>query len=334
LSGTAPDITYTPDKDYDGFDSFRFTTSDGTADSDVATVSIRVTGVNDPPAVDAQTNIITKVNDDIRITLIATDIDSDTVSFSIDSAPEHGTLSRPMTTAPNVAIATYTPNPNYSGQDTFTFTVNDGSEDNGVSNIGRVTILVGSPANISDESISDNNIDESSELPSTSEESGNQAGITENGETGTALTGTTDNNDGGDPSNISRGDLLDIIPPSLLVPSRSIIIDASTLIGATVNYESSANDNVDGQITPHCYPRSGLMFPIGESVVKCTATDKAGNTSERAFGVIVKPFKFDGSSLLPISIAIIIAGIGVATALMVIRKRRSFLDKDIMKQRN
>jgi ABC-type antimicrobial peptide transport system permease subunit len=281
--------------------------------------------------VDAQTNIITKVNDDIRITLIATDIDSDTVSFSIDSAPEHGTLSRPMTTAPHVAMAEYTPNPNYAGRDTFTFTVSDGSEDNGVSNTGRVTILVGSTANISDESVGDTNTAESSEPSSSPEGSGNQADTAENDEINDALNGGADiNNNNRGPFSISTGNLPDIIPPTLIVPSQSIILDASTFIGASVNYESSANDNVDGQIALSCYPRSGLMFPIGESVVKCNATDKAGNTAVSSFAVIVKPFKFDSNSLLQLSIVVIIGAVGVAAAvLMLIRKRRhSFLNKD------
>lgn len=47
LSGTAPDLTYTPDADYIGSDSFRFTVNDGTEDSDEATVSITV---DDTPA--------------------------------------------------------------------------------------------------------------------------------------------------------------------------------------------------------------------------------------------------------------------------------------------
>jgi len=128
--------------------------------------------------------------------------------------------------------------------------------------------------------------------------------------------------------------LLDTIPPNLLVPSRQIILDASTFIGATVNYESSANDNVDGIVIPKCYPRSGLMFPIGESVVKCTAIDRQGNTAERAFNVIVQPFKFDESSLRS-SITILIASVGgVAAAVMLIRKRRhSSLDKGVMHKR-
>jgi hypothetical protein len=43
LSGTAPDLTYTPDSDYTGPDSFTFKANDGQVDSNVATVSIIVT---------------------------------------------------------------------------------------------------------------------------------------------------------------------------------------------------------------------------------------------------------------------------------------------------
>ena len=49
LSGSAPDLTYTPEANYNGSDSFTFKASDGTADSNTATVSITVTAVNDAP---------------------------------------------------------------------------------------------------------------------------------------------------------------------------------------------------------------------------------------------------------------------------------------------
>lgn len=50
LSGTAPNLTYTPNANYNGADSFEFTVSDGTNTSAPATVSINVTPVNDIPS--------------------------------------------------------------------------------------------------------------------------------------------------------------------------------------------------------------------------------------------------------------------------------------------
>ena len=42
-------FTYTPNANFNGTDSFTYTASDGTAASNVATVTITVTGVNDAP---------------------------------------------------------------------------------------------------------------------------------------------------------------------------------------------------------------------------------------------------------------------------------------------
>jgi hypothetical protein len=51
LAGSAPNVTYTPAANYNGPDSFTFKANDGTADSNVATVSITVTPVNDAPTI-------------------------------------------------------------------------------------------------------------------------------------------------------------------------------------------------------------------------------------------------------------------------------------------
>jgi hypothetical protein len=53
LSGDAPDMTYSPNADYFGQDSFTFKTNDGTADSDTATVTINVNQVNKAPTANA-----------------------------------------------------------------------------------------------------------------------------------------------------------------------------------------------------------------------------------------------------------------------------------------
>src|SRR5204862_5924279 len=54
LSGTAPNLTYTPAANYDGTDSFTFKPNDGELDSNPATVSIIVTAVNDAPVASDQ----------------------------------------------------------------------------------------------------------------------------------------------------------------------------------------------------------------------------------------------------------------------------------------
>ena len=49
LSGSAPNLTYTPNANYQGTDTFTYKVNDGTVDSNTATVTISVTPVNDIP---------------------------------------------------------------------------------------------------------------------------------------------------------------------------------------------------------------------------------------------------------------------------------------------
>jgi hypothetical protein len=53
LSGTVPTLTYTPDADFFGSDSFTYEASAGGLDSNIATVTITVNAVNDAPLADA-----------------------------------------------------------------------------------------------------------------------------------------------------------------------------------------------------------------------------------------------------------------------------------------
>jgi PKD repeat protein len=53
LSGTAPHLTYTPEPDFNGPDLFTFSVSNGTTDSEIASVFITVNPVNDPPVANA-----------------------------------------------------------------------------------------------------------------------------------------------------------------------------------------------------------------------------------------------------------------------------------------
>jgi subtilisin-like proprotein convertase family protein len=119
LSGSAPNLTYTPDANFFGADNFTFLVNDGEFDSAPATVSINVSAVNDAPTANPQ-SLSTLVDTPVEITLSGSDIEDDPLSFNITSAPEHGSLSG---TPP---LVTYTPVSGYVGSDSFGFTADDG----------------------------------------------------------------------------------------------------------------------------------------------------------------------------------------------------------------
>ena len=132
LSGTAPTLSYSPNANYSGSDSFSYKANDGSADSNAATVTITVNGVNDKPEV-ANQSVDVDEDGSVSITLSGSDEEGDTLSFTVLSQPKNGTLSG---TAPSLS---YSPNANYSGSDSFTFKANDGKAD---SNTATVTINV------------------------------------------------------------------------------------------------------------------------------------------------------------------------------------------------
>jgi predicted phosphodiesterase len=137
LTGTVPNLTYTPDPNFNGLDSFTFMANDGILDSELATVSITVTPVADPPVADNQ-SVTTKQNTVVDITLTASDPDGDALTYEVVTAPANGTLSG---TAPNL---TYTPSPGYVGPDSFTFKANDGMTDSNIAIIS-ITVTVNNP---------------------------------------------------------------------------------------------------------------------------------------------------------------------------------------------
>ncbi len=127
-------VIYTPALNFNGSDTFKFKVNDGTLDSDKATVTITVNALNDKPLASSQ-SVNTTEDVDVNITLSGTDVDGDTISYTVISNPTHGTLSG---TAPDL---TYSPNVNYNGNDSFTFKVNDGNLD---SNESTITIIIAS----------------------------------------------------------------------------------------------------------------------------------------------------------------------------------------------
>jgi len=161
-------VTYTPNQDWNGTDTFTFEATDDTGRTmNVATATITVNPVNDAPTAndvttstdenlfsrnntkidityDADNDILFNNNiketssfgnsNSVDITLDGTDVDGDNLTYSV-VATNNGSV------AINGAIATYEPTQDWNGEDSFTYVANDGTVD---SNTATVTITVNS----------------------------------------------------------------------------------------------------------------------------------------------------------------------------------------------
>ena len=135
-------VTYTPNANFSGPDSFTFKANDGKSDSNVSTVNMSVAAVDDPPTAGGSTATVAE-DASVTMTLVANDIDSASVTFTIASPPAHGRLDGLTQTSPMSASVTYYPNANYNGDDSFTFQASDGTYS---SNVATAAISI-SPVN-------------------------------------------------------------------------------------------------------------------------------------------------------------------------------------------
>jgi hypothetical protein len=129
--------TFTPATDYNGPASFEYTISDGFK-TDVASVTVTVLPVNDAPVAVADS---TETSEDSAASFLAadlaandTDVDGDSLLVTAVTATvnTHGTVTL------SGGIVTYTPEANFNGDASFTYTVFDGS----ATATGTVTVTV------------------------------------------------------------------------------------------------------------------------------------------------------------------------------------------------
>lgn len=122
LNATTGAFVYTPHANYSGSDFFIVTVSDGKGGTTTSTISIGVTPVNSAPVATNQ-DLTTDEGTPLNGAIVASDVDGDTLTYSVTATAANGTVTIDTTTGQ----FTYTPNANYSGSDSFVVTVSDGN---------------------------------------------------------------------------------------------------------------------------------------------------------------------------------------------------------------
>lgn len=119
-------FTYTPAANFNGSDSFTVVVSDGNGGTAEQVVAVTVTPVNDAPTAPPTNSVTTGEDNASAATAIgASDIDGDTLNYS--EKPGFGAANGNVSFNQAGGTFTYTPDPNFTGGDSFTILVSDGN---------------------------------------------------------------------------------------------------------------------------------------------------------------------------------------------------------------
>lgn len=136
-------FTYKPNQNFDSIDSFTYFVTNGTHNSNNATVTLFVNPINDAPiSLNDTTSTLENIPVSIPVLNNDSDVDGDLLTVNSITQGTNGTVTT------NGTIMTYVPKTNFNGTDSFTYTVSDGIN---ISNSAIVTVTVTSVDNEHDE---------------------------------------------------------------------------------------------------------------------------------------------------------------------------------------
>lgn len=307
LSGTAPNLRYMPDNGYVGSDSFSFSVNDGKSDSTLATVSIEVTAltpVNTAPVANAQ-NISLDQDTQIDIVLSGSDSDGDSLSYSYNQA-SNGVVSG---TSPNIR---YTPNIGYSGNDSFTFKVNDAQADSALATVSievKVIVPVNNAPITFAQSITLVKNTQTSIALIARDEDGDSLSYTVNNPSNGSLSGTSPNlkyipntgfdgsdsfsfyaNDGQADSNLATISIT-ITNDAPKASSFSVVLDQDTQKSITLSATDKNGDSLSYKVSS---PSNGNLSGIAPNL---TYTPHTGYYGDDSFTYKVNDGSIDSSSV-------------------------------------
>ena len=145
LTGTPPNLTYTPAANFAGSDSFTFKVNDGKVDSSLATITLNVTQVNDPPVliVPAAQNVLAGQNVSFVLDVSDPDRAQQSYTYSSTNLPVGATI----TPSQDLKTATFSWTPGSNGTTTINFIVTDNGNPP-LNDTKSVTVTVSGPSPI------------------------------------------------------------------------------------------------------------------------------------------------------------------------------------------
>ena len=308
LSGVGPTFTYTPAANFHGADSFSFRVNDGSNNSNTSTVSLTVNPVNDVPVADSQ-SVSTNSNTPVSITLTGNDVETAAanLTFEVTVSPAHGTLSG------SGASVIYTPAANYSGPDSFKFTVRDTGDAAAapvtsaeatvsitvndtvapaVTAPDNVTVNTGAGATACGVVVSDAQLGNATATDNSGSVNVARAGVPSGNifPVGTTTVTYTATDDAGNSTHATQTvTVIDNTAPAITAPAPFTINAGLSGFAAVPNFLASTitSDNC-GPVTLSQSPIAGTMVGLGTHIITITATDAVGNTSTATTTFTVK----------------------------------------------
>lgn len=259
-------ITYTPNANFNGADSFDYTVCNSTGDCSTATVNITVL-----PIVDAIDDSIATIEDTpIPIDILANDNDLPSLGTLTTTNPSNGSVVIDNGGTPNDPsddTVTYTPDAGYTGTDIFTYTICDSLGNCSTATVTVVTNPMGVDLDADDDGIVDSfedlNLDGDND-PSTNPTDTDGDGIPDYLD--------IDSDDDGIPDNVEAQTTADYIAPSgqdtnsnglddvYETGGNLGIIPVDTDNDGIPDYvdDDSDNDNVPDAIEAHDHDHDGI----------------------------------------------------------------------------
>ena len=325
ITNGGADVSYTPAANYFGADSFTYTISDGNGGSDTATVNVTVTSVNDNPTAGNDSATVPEDSGISAVGVLGNDgIAPDTGETLIITAVTQGANGAAAVTNSG-AGASYTPNANFYGADSFTYTISDGNGGTASGTVNVTVTAVNDAPTIGSGTISrqQNAVGANSLIAAVLDiddaksnlvvKVNNAASATVNGVTISNIAVSSTGNVTADvaaacgaanatftlkvtdPGNLSATAVFNVTvtletTPPVIAPISNVTVYlpvGSTATSRIVSFPMpTATDNC-GTVTVTTNPASGSSFPLGATIVTVTATDSSGNIATSSFTVTV-----------------------------------------------